>query len=102
MSTETTLLTIVASPEIEDALVDWLLERDDVKGFSSSRISGHGDSPQSFTVAEQVAGRRPRVMFQSSMDTATVNAVVSGLREAFAGSGIRYWAVALSHFGRLD
>lgn len=102
MSTETILLTIIVAPEIEDALVDWLLERDDVPGFSSSRISGHGDSPKSFTVAEQVAGRRPRVMLQSCMDSATLDSVVSGLREAFAGSGMRYWAVPLSHFGRLD
>ena len=36
------LLVLIASPSIENAVVDWLLDRNDIPGFTSAPISGHG------------------------------------------------------------
>ena len=55
---ENCLLNLVVTPEVEDAVADWLLEYPTVTGFSSYPISGHGSSEQRMTLAEQVAGRR--------------------------------------------
>ena len=98
----TCLLTIIAAPEIEDNLVDWLLERDDVHGFSTMRISGHGDNPGGLSVAEQVAGRRPRVVFQSGMPEQAARALIGDLRRDYQGSRLLYWLAPLLDFGRLD
>lgn len=50
------LLAIVIAPESEDTLIDWLLSRADVNGFTSSRVNGHGSLGE-LTLAEQVTGR---------------------------------------------
>lgn len=49
---------------MEHAVVDWLLDRDDVPEFTGIPVFGHGASASSMTAAEQVAGRQRRVMFQ--------------------------------------
>jgi hypothetical protein len=96
------LLHLVVPPMAEDALVEWLLERDDVPGFTSSAVAGHGSSEQSMTIAEQVSGRSRRVMFMLLLPQETARALLSGLGADFPGSGIHYWLVPALEHGRLD
>jgi hypothetical protein len=96
------LLTLIISPEIEDALVDWLLERDDVPGFSSYPISGHGASEHAMSLGEQVAGRRRQVMFLLHLDTSVARAIVEALTRDFSGSGLHFWITPLLEAGHLD
>ena len=96
------LLSLVVSPAIEDAMVDWLLERPEVSGFTSFPIHGHGASPRSMTLAEQVAGRRRQVLFQTHLPQAQAEALIPGLKQAFAGSGMHYWLLPLAAAGHLD
>jgi hypothetical protein len=96
------LLTLIVSPQVEDALAEWLLERDDVPGFSSAPVAGHGSSEQSMTLAEQVAGRSRRVMFFMHLPEATAGLLLADLRAAFKGSGLHYWLVPVLDFGHLD
>ncbi len=96
------LLNLIVTPQVEDALAEWLLERDDVPGFSSMPVAGHGSSENSMTLAEQVAGRSRRVMFVTHVPSDTAKALLDDLRAAFAGSGLHYWVVPISDFGRLD
>ena len=96
------LLTLVIAPEIEDPLVDWLLERDDVPGFSSHPINGHGASEHAMSLGEQVAGRRRQVMFQVHLDVPVARSVVAALREAFSGSGLHYWITPLLEAGHVE
>ncbi len=102
MNEHNRLLTIVVSPDIEDIVVDWLLARDDLPGFSTMPIRGHGEHPEAMDLREQVAGRRARVMIQSCLSSGTAETVVEALRAAFPGTGIRYWVTPLEAFGRLD
>jgi hypothetical protein len=87
---------------VADALAEWLLERDDVPGFTSMPVSGHGSSEHSMTLAEQVAGRSRRVMFFSHLPAATVASVLAGLRTTFGGSGLHYWVSPVQESGHLD
>ena len=96
------LLNLIVPPQVEDALAEWLLERDDVPGFSSVPVAGHGSSEKSMTLAEQVAGRSRRVMFVTHVPSDTAKALLEDLRTAFAGSGLHYWVVPVADFGRLD
>jgi hypothetical protein len=96
------VLNLIVPPQVEDALAEWLLERDDVPGFSSMPVAGHGSSEKSMTLAEQVAGRSRRVMFVTHVPSDTANALLEDLRTAFVGSGLHYWVVPVRDFGHLD
>ncbi|MGD8932984.1 MAG: DUF3240 family protein [Chromatiales bacterium] len=96
------LLSLVISPEIEDAMVDWLLQQEQISGFTSLQVSGHGASPHSMSISEQVAGRRRQVMFQTHLSEVDAVAVIMGLEENFAGSGMHYWSTPLLTSGHLD
>jgi len=99
---EQCLLVLIVTPSVENAVVDWLLERDDIKGFSSMTISGHGTSVHSLTAAEQVAGRRRQVMFHLHLSEATANQLIEDVRQAFSDSGMHYWLMPLLTVGRID
>ena len=96
------LVSLVVAPSVEDALADWLLECEDVKGFSSFRINGHGASTHSMTLAEQVAGRRARVLFQIAMEREEAARLMEGLKRDFAGSGVHFWLAPLLDAGHLE
>jgi len=96
------LLNMIVPPQVEDALAEWLLERDDVPGFSSVPVAGHGSSEKSMSLAEQVAGRSRRVMFVTHLPSDTAHALLDDLRSAFAGSGLHYWVVPVADFGHLE
>jgi len=95
------LLYLIVAPEAEDAVAEWLLEHEAVAGFSSSLIAGHGSSEHSMTLAEQVAGRRRRVMFFTHLGEDEAGAVLEDLRRDFAGADLHYWLTPVSAFGHL-
>jgi hypothetical protein len=95
------LLHLIVPPQVEDALVEWLLERADVPGFTSSAVSGHGSSERSMTVAEQVAGRSRRVLFVLLLPQETTRDVLRDLGNDFRQSGIHYWTLPAIEHGRL-
>jgi hypothetical protein len=96
------LLVLIVTPTIENAMVDWLLERDDVPGFTSAPINGHGASTHSLTAAEQVAGRQRQVMFQLHLPRAAADSLVGAIRDTFGGSGMHYWLTPVLVSGHLQ
>jgi hypothetical protein len=96
------LLSLVVSPAVEDVIVDWLLERSEVSGFTSYPVSGHGASVHAMNLAEQVAGRRRQILFQTHLPKSRAEKVVAELKRDFAGSGMHYWILPLSASGHLD
>jgi nitrogen regulatory protein PII len=98
----TLLLNLIVSPEVADAVAEWLLERQEVPGFTSLPVSGHGSSEHSLSLAEQVAGRSRRVMFFTYLPEESARVVLDGLRQAFRGSGLHYWMTAVIACGHLE
>ncbi len=96
------LLVLIVTPSIENAVVDWLLEREDIDGFSTMAISGHGASAHSLTAAEQVAGRRRQVMFHTHLSEDVAKKIIDDARHAFKGSGMHYWLMPVLAAGHLD
>ena len=97
-----TLLSLVVAPDIEDVIVDWLLERDEVSGFTSFPINGHGASLHAMSLAEQVAGRRRQILFQTHLSRVEAEILLGDLKHDFAGSGMHYWLLPLAAGGHLD
>lgn len=95
------LLVIVVTPAIEESLVDWLLERSEISGFSSTRVDGHGSRHSDLSLAEQVAGRQHKVMFNVHAECALLHALLDELKPAFSGAGLHYWLMPLLEAGQL-
>ena len=95
---EQCLLVLIAPPQIEEPLVDFLLEREHFSGFSAQKIDGspaHG----TLTLAEQVTGRKRQVMLHVHADCAWVRELVAGLAETFPGAGLHYWIMPVIEAG---
>lgn len=99
---ETCLINLVVTPEVEDAVTDWLLERDGVAGFSSHPIAGHGSSVHAMSLAEQVAGRRRQILFQLYLPLDEAQALLAAVRQDFAGSGMHFWLLPVLDSGHVD
>jgi hypothetical protein len=95
------LYVISIPPSLEDQLIDWLLDRAEPAGFSSSSISGHSSDPSHLSVAEKVSGKQHRLQFQVQIDAAQVEPFTAGLRAEFDGSDVHFWAIPLALSGSL-
>jgi hypothetical protein len=95
------LLVIIATPAIEESLVDWLLERKEISGFSSTRIDGHGSRQSDLSLAEQVTGRQRKVMFHIHAECDEVRTLLDSLKQAFSGAGLHYWMMPLLEAGQI-
>lgn len=93
-----TLLVMNVNPGLEEDMVDYLLVRDGVEGFTSYRVNGHGRIG-GLSVMEQVAGRQKRVQFEVLMEEADVPGVLDGLGRS-VGPDIVYWQQPVFGAGR--
>ncbi|HHJ16929.1 MAG TPA: DUF3240 domain-containing protein [Gammaproteobacteria bacterium] len=99
---EECLLVLIVTPSIENAVIDWLLERDDITGFTSMPTNGHGVSVHSMTIAEQVAGRQKQVMFQMHLPEPVARDILVAAQQTFSGSGMHYWLSPVLSAGRIE
>ncbi len=95
------LLMIFAPPSVEETMVDWLLEHDEIEGFSSAEAYGHGVRATGMSLLEQVAGRQRRVQFMICTRHEIAQHLVGDLRKKFTGVGLHYFIVPVQESGRL-
>jgi hypothetical protein len=95
------LLTLLAPPQLEDILVDWLLSDPAIRGFSSQAASGHSSRAEEMSLNEQVAGRTRRVRFEAHLSCDGWGETLKALRADFRGSGIHYWVIPVLEAGGL-
>lgn len=81
-------------------MVDLLLTTDEVPGFQSFPIRGHGQVG-AMTIAEQVEGRRNRVQFEIALESEILDSLLQKLKEALPVPDIIYWVMPISASGRL-
>lgn len=94
------LLTIIASPVMEEELIDWLLTQPNITGFTSQTANGHGNGHE-MTLAEQVTGRRRQITFMIQLQKQMTASIVADLKHCFSGSGLHYWLMPLSESGSI-
>lgn len=92
------LLIINLPPALEEDLVDYLLSIDSVEGFTSYAVQGHGDH-HNLSVAEQVSGRRRRVLFEMLIDQSDYEQITSSLATS-VGKEVLYWLMPVLNIGR--
>ena len=87
---EHTLLTLNIPPQLEEALVDWLLEHNPDGGFTSMPVYGHGNWVTSMSLNEQVMGRQKRLQFTIHGELATLQNLLAQLHRDFPEAGLHH------------
>ena len=96
------MLTIISPVALEDVIIDWLLEQDDIDGFNSFPIYGHGSSKEAhMSMSERVTGKSARVMFQSHVELDVAKNILKRLKKQFASGDIHYMIRPLIDAGNL-
>jgi len=93
------MLVLNVAPALEEELIDYLLMLEEVEGFTSYAVHGHG-MQHGLSTAEQVTGKRKRIQYELLVETQDVAAILAGLTES-VGRDIVYWQQAVSNFGRV-
>ncbi len=97
-----TLLTLICAPSLEHPITDWLLEQEQITGFTTSTASGHGGNPNRLIPTEQVEGKKKQVMFQIHLDSETAKVIINDLHYDFKGAEIHYWILPVLSAGDLS
>lgn len=87
------LLIIVVSPSLEEMLVDVLLEKPEISGFTSSEVSGHGVDGAALSLREQVTGRQKRIQFMVYGLSQDLQKIAASLKTQFEQADIRYFLI---------
>lgn len=95
------LLTLIATPSIQEPLLDWLLTHG-YTGFTTLACHGHGTGAERLSASEQVAGRQERIAFWVQLPSDRAAELLAGLRRDFAETGLHYWISPLIDSGRIS
>lgn len=95
------LLVLITPPDLEEPLVDWLLARTEISGFTGLPAYGHNRDHGGYSLLEQVSGRQRRAIFQVRTGADTAQSLLAALRAELPGAGLHYWVLPLLEAGRL-
>ncbi len=99
--TQQYLITLAATPALEETIVDWLLRFGNQTGFTSQAVHGHSSREEGLSLAEQVAGRKRQVRFQLHIDAKEWPRFITQLKQDFADAGLHDWLVPVIESGHI-
>ena len=94
-------LTLICPREIEEKLLDTLLTGIDDEIFTSTPTFSHGTAQGRLSNVEKVMGRSRSVQVQIITTDEELARLTELLKQRFKGTGLRYWASALSVEGEV-
>ncbi len=94
-------LTLICSREVEEKLLDTLLTHVEDEVFTSSPTFSHGTAQGRLSNVEKVMGRSRSVQVQIITTDEELANLTELLKQRFKGTGLRYWAAALSTEGEV-
>ena len=94
-------LVMIGSPAIEEKLLDVLLSAVGNEVFTSTPSFSHGTAHGRLSSVEQVMGRSRSVQVQIVVSEVEMGKLLQLLRESFAGTGLRYWAMPIAAQGEI-
>jgi len=94
-------LTIICPPEVEEKLLDTLLATVEGEIFTSTPTFSHGTSHGRLSNVEKVMGRSRSVQVQIITTDEELASLTELLQRQFKGTGLRYWAAALTAEGEV-
>lgn len=95
------LLRLNVPPGLEEDMVDLLLGFDQISGYQSYPIRGHGQVG-AMSIAEQVVGRRDRVQFEVVLEPDALQPLLNTLKKALPVRDVIYWVLPVEQSGRLS
>lgn len=95
------ILILLTSPQLEEDIVDWLLEQDEITGFTSNPVYGQSREQKKLSIVEQVIGRHRSVMFHIQLDMKFLDQILLKMQQEFAGTNLEYWVLPVIKTGRL-
>lgn len=95
------MLSIIVPVAIEAVIIDWLLEQDDINGFNSLNLYGHGSDESTLSLSERVTGKSAKVMFQTHVSEVGSKQILGRLKKQFARTDIHYMIRPLIAAGNL-
>lgn len=90
MSEDRQLMTIVITPDIEDIVVDWLLERPEIERFNTYQVKSYNKNHSDYNPIQKVTGWKRKIAVWVLFPTEAIPNVVREMKEQFANSGIYY------------
>lgn len=93
------LLTLIARPDVEETVIDWLLDREELAGFTGEAAWGHSRDHGHFSLVEQVTGRQRQAVFHLELEHDQAGRLLGAMRDELPGLGLRYWLVPLLDHG---
>lgn len=97
-----TMLSIIVPVAMEDSMIDWLLEQQEIDGFNSIPMHGHGSHEDGMSLAEKVTGKSRKIMFQTHVSEETARKMLTQLKKDFARADIHYMIRPLIDAGNLS
>lgn len=94
-------MTLICSREVEEKLLDTLLTTVEGEVFTSTPTFSHGTAQGRLSSVEKVMGRSRSVQVQIITTDAELASLTDLLKQRFKGTGLRYWASALSMEGEV-
>jgi hypothetical protein len=94
-------LTLICPREIEEKLLDTLLTEVSDEVFTSTPTFSHGTAQGRLSSIEKVMGRSRSVQVQIVTTDEERASLIELLKLRFRGTGLRYWATALSIEGEV-
>ncbi len=94
-------LHFLATPEIEEQLLDQLLLSSVSSTVTSVTAASHGNHLVGLSSREQVLGRGDAVLIQVLLDAGDAHELIEDLRRRLPGAGIRYWLMPLLGQGQI-
>jgi hypothetical protein len=91
--TDTQLLVVTAPRERRDDLVDVLMAREEISGFTLLPALGYSREHSRFTVAEQVVGYRDVDRFEVLLAPGELPGLLDSLAAAGGRKALRYWVL---------
>lgn len=84
------ILIIIATPNMEEWIIDVLLEQKDLSGFTSSYVDAHGTSGSRMSLFEQVSGRQQKVQLMVYGHLVILNGLIAQLKADLSHSDTHY------------
>lgn len=94
-------LTLLCPTTLEEKLLDALLMTPEIAVFTSTPTAAHGLATGRLSAAEQVLGRALVTQVQALLMLKDREAVLTFIREQFAGTGLRYWITPVIEAGEI-
>jgi hypothetical protein len=95
------VLTLALPASLEEEVLDHLLAHPEwVDGFSIAHQEGFGSGASLVSAMERVRGRARRSVLTVLMETAHVEPLLQGLRQAFPTPDILWWSMPVTASGR--